>query len=121
MSIVFVKSIGDWNEVAKKHESSKSVLVANFSAPWCGPCKALYPKLVSYADECNNKNLNVQFIKIDIDECEQIADKFGVTSIPTTLIIADCEEQRRIVGADINGIKLGVDALLDTSMMSAMS
>jgi thioredoxin 1 len=111
-SIVYVKSVEDWNTLAKEHESTKSVLVANFSAAWCGPCKALYPKLVAFAQECVEKNMNVQVAKIDIDECEKIADKFSVASIPTTLLILDCEEQKRIVGADINGIKIGVESLL---------
>ncbi len=113
-NIAYVKSIEDWNALAKAHENTKSVLVANFSAVWCGPCKALYPKLAAFADECAGKNMNVQVAKIDIDECEKIADKFSVASIPTTLLILNCEEQKRIVGADINGIKIGVDSLLSS-------
>ncbi|MCS7338244.1 MAG: thioredoxin [Verrucomicrobiae bacterium] len=62
-------------------ESPTPVLV-DFSADWCGPCKMLGPVLDELADEYVGR---VKICKVDVDTEQELAARFGVTSIPTLL------------------------------------
>ena len=108
--VVHVESVDQWNDIVVAHEKNKSILVCKFSASWCGPCRALAPKVDALA--LTYEEDKVLFLSIDIDECQEIADKFNVTSLPTTLVIKDCKPVKQIVGADVVGIKAGIDNAL---------
>lgn len=73
--------------------SDRTVLI-DFYADWCGPCKVLSPII----NELANENDSVKFVKINIDEEQIIANKYGVMSIPTLVVIKDGEELNRSVG-----------------------
>ena len=60
----------------------KQNVVIDFSAEWCGPCKALSPTLEELAKEYAGK---VLFYKVDIDECKELAQAYGIRSVPTML------------------------------------
>lgn len=60
----------------------KQNVVIDFSAEWCGPCKSLSPILDELAKEYDGK---VLFYKVDIDECNELAGAYGITSVPTML------------------------------------
>ena len=63
-------------------ESEVPVLV-DFYADWCGPCKAQHPVLMQAAEEA----CDVKFCKVNIDEEPQLAERFGVTHVPTMLVM----------------------------------
>ena len=64
-----------------------------FSATWCGPCKAFKPIMTEIAGE----GYSVQFI--DVDQSQNLATKYGVRSVPTTVIEENGIEVSRFVGA----------------------
>ena len=68
-------------------KAEKTVLVDMY-ATWCGPCKMQSPIIDKIADEQGDK---IKVAKIDIDEAPEIAEKYGVMSIPTVLIIKNGE------------------------------
>jgi thioredoxin 1 len=102
----YVKTVEEWNNIVTEHDEKKNLLVACFSASWCGPCKALKPKLEALSLQYGDA---VVFLKVDIDEVEEIANKFEIASVPTTLIIKNCNVVKTVVGADILGIQTGID------------
>lgn len=67
--------------------NSGEVLV-DFFATWCGPCRMLSPVL----EELSSDRLDVKIVKIDVDECPNIARMFGVMSIPTLILFKDGKE-----------------------------
>ncbi len=75
-------------------KSEKTVLVDMY-ATWCGPCKMQSPIIDKIADE---QGENIKVAKIDIDEAPEIAEKYGVMSIPTLLIIKNGEVVKQFVG-----------------------
>lgn len=68
--------------------------LVDFWATWCGPCKMLAPVL----QEVASVETDVEFAKIDVDEEEDIARKYGVMSIPTLVIFKNGKEIARSVG-----------------------
>ena len=75
-------------------KAEKTVLVDMY-ATWCGPCKMQSPIIDKIADEQGDK---IKVAKIDIDEAPEIAEKYGVMSIPTLLIIKNGKVSKQFVG-----------------------
>jgi thioredoxin 1 len=63
-----------------------------FSAPWCGPCKMFGPVM----DNIANKNIPVT--KVNVDYEIATVEKYGVSSVPTTILVEGDQEVRRFVG-----------------------
>jgi len=76
--------------------SEKEVVVVDFWAPWCGPCRTLGPIVESVDDDNNDET--VAIVKINVDEETDIAKKFGIRSIPTMIYFKSGEEARKTVG-----------------------
>lgn len=74
--------------------SNKPVLV-DFWAEWCGPCKALAPVLDEIAGELNEK---ATIAKVNVDEAQALAQKYGIRSIPTLIFFKDGEVKGTLLG-----------------------
>ncbi len=74
-------------------KSEKTVLI-DFYADWCGPCKMLSPIVEAVASE----EKDVKFVKMNVDNSNDIAIEFQVMSIPTLVVIKDGKEVNRSVG-----------------------
>ena len=83
----------DWQ--AKVLDAAKPVLV-DFFATWCGPCKMMAPVIDEVAAE---KAGEAKVYKIDIDENMDIAQKYGVMSIPTFIVFKNGEPAGKTLGA----------------------
>ena len=90
MSVIDVKTADFEAEVLK---SDKTVLV-DFWAVWCGPCRMLSPVVDQVAEE----NPDIKVCKVNVDEEQQLAIKYGVMSIPTLLVFKGGELVNKSVG-----------------------
>ena len=70
------------------------VVVVDFFATWCGPCKMLAPVI----DELSNELDNVNFVKVDIDQSMDLAQKFRIVSVPTLKVFKNGEEVDTLMG-----------------------
>ncbi len=75
--------------------SDKPVLV-DFWAEWCGPCRMIAPSLEAVAEEYQGK---AGVFKMNVDENQNVPNRFGIRGIPTLILFKGGQEQERIVGA----------------------
>lgn len=76
--------------------AQNSLILVDFWADWCGPCKALGPVIEELAADYADRG--VAIAKVNVDECQELAVRYGVMSIPTVLLFQNGQEAERSVG-----------------------
>lgn len=80
-----VISVSDNTYPVEVEQSEQPVLI-DFWAPWCGPCMALFPTIEALAAIYDGE---LKVVKVNADECPQLAEKFGVQGIPHLVLVKD--------------------------------
>lgn len=78
------------NEKDFENLINKDLVLVDFFATWCGPCKMLGPVLEGLE--------NIDVVKIDVDECPDLARKYGIMSVPTLMIFSNGELKNKQSG-----------------------
>ena len=74
--------------------NNNDTVLVDFFAVWCGPCKIMSPIVDEIAEECPN----IAVGKCDVDEADELADKFQIMSIPTIMVFKNGEVAKTFVG-----------------------
>ena len=102
-----IKLLNDGNFEA---EVSEGVVLVDFYADWCGPCRMLTPVLEDLAEEMTGK---MRVVKVDTDQSVDTAAKHEVTSIPTLVLLKNGQLVKRVVGlTDLDSLRTMVNAEL---------
>lgn len=83
-----IKNIEDYN-----NEVNSELVLVDFFATWCGPCKMVSPIL-----EEIEKEINIKIVKVDVDEAPQIAQQFNIVSVPTLLLYKNGKVVKQMIG-----------------------
>lgn len=77
------------------NQVAHGVVLVDFYADWCGPCKAVAPIVAELAEEMQGKAV---VAKVNVDDAQGIAGEFGIVSIPTIIVLKNGKEFKRVVG-----------------------
>ncbi len=90
MSVLLITEKNFDDEVLK----SEKTVILDFYADWCGPCKMQSPIIDKIAEE----RQDIKVGKINVDENQGLAEKYGIMSIPTIIIMKDGESVKQFIG-----------------------
>lgn len=71
------------------------IVIVDFSATWCGPCKVISP----FFEELSKQHTSIKFIKVDVDELEDVSTDANVTAMPSFYVYKNGEIVEKMVGA----------------------
>lgn len=102
--------IKNLNDETFEQGISSGVVLVDFYADWCGPCRMLTPVVEELAQEMTEK---ITVAKVDTDQAVNTAGKFEVTSIPTLILFKDGQIVKRVVGLkDLDALRKMVNEAL---------
>jgi len=104
MSPVQISSASQFNQIL----SSSTTVVVDFYADWCGPCKAIAPTYESLSVKFSKPKV-VTFTKVNVDSQQDISRKYGVTAMPTFLILRNSTVIETIRGADARKLTSAIE------------
>lgn len=88
MSLIHLEN-ENFNEITKD-----GIVVVDFFANWCGPCKVLSPTIEKLSIEMND----IKFVKVDVDKHDEIARTYGIMSIPTLIFFKEGKVVNKHIG-----------------------
>ena len=89
-NMIHIENTQQFDEVIKE-----GITLVDFYATWCGPCRMLSPFIEELDSEYGEK---VKVVKLDVDECGEVASRFAVNAIPAIMIFKDNELKKTSVG-----------------------
>lgn len=106
MGLKHLDTLAEFNAALKA--AGKKLVVVDFAAVWCGPCKRLAPQLEALA----KKTPDALFYKVDVDENSETAEKYEITGMPTIIFFKNGKKVATVVGANFSKIEATVTANL---------
>lgn len=98
MTVKKIESLEQFNKILINKDGNKYIFV-DFYANWCGPCKRIAPEIEKFSDIYKN----ITFLKVDVEEVEDLSNIYGIQSLPTFLIFEIGETKplyKPIIGSD---------------------
>ncbi|MDX9868224.1 MAG: thioredoxin [Kiritimatiellia bacterium] len=83
------------NDMTFAAQTAQGVVLVDFWAPWCGPCRTQGPIVEQAAKRLGN---SAKVAKVNVDDAQQTAGRFGIQSIPTLIVFKDGKPGKRFVG-----------------------
>nr|AAF34541.1 thioredoxin 1 [Plasmodium falciparum] len=81
--------------------SQNELVIVDFFAEWCGPCKRIAP----FYEECSKTYTKMVFIKVDVDEVSEVTEKENITSMPTFKVYKNGSSVDTLLGANDSALK----------------
>ncbi|XP_019209098.1 thioredoxin isoform X2 [Oreochromis niloticus] len=91
-----VKNLEEFNKILR--EAGDKLVVVDFTATWCGPCRMIAPVYEKMAAE--SENANVIFLKVDVDAARDVSSSCGIRSMPTFHFYKNGQKVHEFSGAD---------------------
>lgn len=83
-------------------QAGEKLVVVYFYASWCGPCKMVRPKVEDIAELLKP---GVIFLKVDVDQCEDLTSEYGISSMPTFVLIKSSEKLDEMTGVNMDKLQ----------------
>lgn len=107
--VVKCHSAAELSAILTAAAAGHQLTVIDFTAVWCGPCKQVAP----HFGQLSMQHTSVTFVKVDVDECADVMDEYGVEAMPTFVFIRDGSELKeyRIQGANVKALTRAIALL----------
>ncbi|KAF3785154.1 Thioredoxin H-type 2 [Nymphaea thermarum] len=93
--VVSCHSVDAWTEQLQRGIDNKKLIVVDFTASWCGPCRMISPMLTEWA----RRFPQVTFLKVDVDELGSVASDWAIEAMPTFMFLKEGNIVDKVVGA----------------------
>ncbi|KAJ1459924.1 thioredoxin-like protein [Pelagophyceae sp. CCMP2097] len=116
--VLHAENLGQFEMMTEFDVGPETVVIIDFGAGWCGPCRSIAPQFEALAAEyapimaCSAADRASVFVKVDVDENREASARFNVASLPTFVVLVGGVEVARVVGADMNKLKKVVSGLV---------
>ncbi|KAJ2784758.1 glycerol ether metabolic process [Coemansia interrupta] len=117
-----VTSVKQFDQLLEKYPK----VAIDFKAVWCGPCKLISPAFEGHAKAQkealkadSTKADDIVFITIDVDDVPEIAEKYGITAMPTFKFLVNGKEVDELIGANKGSLEIKVKGLLGVKTQTA--
>ena len=106
--VIDIHSAEEFQKLLKDYDK---IIIIDFWAAWCGPCKAFFPTFNQLQQEYQSEFI---FVKVNVDEVPSIAQQYRISGIPTTLFIRRNQVLNKVVGAmNYDNLKVFLERLKD--------
>lgn len=102
-----ITSRDEFDRLVNDVDNVNLLIVCDFYAMWCLPCLQIAPTLSKWA--ANDYQTNAIFVKINVDEHEDLANQFSIRVLPTFVLLKQGKEITRLIGADSTNLKKLLD------------
>ncbi|KAM8881990.1 thioredoxin b [Synchiropus picturatus] len=82
-------------------EAGDKLVVVDFTATWCGPCKMIAPVF----KELSHLHTNVVFLKVDVDDVPDVTEEYNISAMPTFVFIKNKQKVHHFSGANVENLK----------------
>ncbi|XP_051130645.1 thioredoxin H9 isoform X3 [Andrographis paniculata] len=101
-----------WDQKIADAKRDGKIVVANFSATWCGPCRMIAPFYV----ELSEKHPSMMFLAVDVDELTGFSTSWDIKATPTFFFLKDGQQLDKLVGANKPELQKKLLAVLDSEV-----
>ncbi|XP_014497053.1 thioredoxin H9 [Vigna radiata var. radiata] len=99
-----------WDQYLEEARRDGKIVIANFSATWCGPCKVIAP----YYCELSEKYTSMMFLLVDVDELTEFSTSWDIKATPTFFFLKDGQQLDKLVGANKPELQKKIVAINDS-------
>ncbi|RDX76502.1 hypothetical protein CR513_43491, partial [Mucuna pruriens] len=115
--VIGCHTVEAWNDHLLKGNESKKLIVVDFTASWCGPCRFIAPFLAELA----KKFTNVIFLKVDVDELKTVAQDWAIEAMPTFVFVKEGSLVGKVVGAKKEELQQTIEKLVGSASAAGVS
>ncbi|KAF5750724.1 thioredoxin H-type isoform X1 [Tripterygium wilfordii] len=101
---------GSWEQKLSEANIDGKIVIANFSATWCGPCRMIAP----FYSELSEKYPSLMFLVVDVDELSDLSSGWEVKATPTFFFLRDGQQVDKLVGANKPELQKKITAVVDS-------
>lgn len=109
-NVTLVTTKESWDQKLSEAKREGKIVIANFSASWCGPCRIIAP----YYTELSEKYTSLMFLTIDVDELTEFSTQWDIKATPTFFFLRDGQQIDKLVGANKPELQKKITAIVDS-------
>ncbi|URE05692.1 Thioredoxin [Musa troglodytarum] len=110
-----ITSKESWDQKILEANKDGKIVVANFSASWCGPCRVIEPLY----KELSQKYPSLMFLTIDVDELMEFSSSWDIRATPTFLFLKDGQQLDKLIGANRPELEKMIIVFADSSFQGS--